>query len=124
MKDMKNRLKSRRGETLTELLIAAVIVAFATALMAGMVSASSNMITQSRDRFAGYYVDVGAAVNGNTNEHVSGFTTNVVFSEGATSVYLYETGDETGTGRTIPVSCFQTDTGVVCYELPKAGAGG
>ena len=50
---MKRKLKSRRGETLTEILIAIFVTALAICLLAGMVSASMSINSKVREADAG-----------------------------------------------------------------------
>ena len=55
MKKLKKKLKSLSGETLTETLAALLIAALALTMLAGAISASSNVINKSRDRLEKYY---------------------------------------------------------------------
>lgn len=67
MKRLCAKLKSRGGETLAEVLVALLVAALALTLFASMVSASFNMITQSRSTLETYYED-GTFANPNTDE--------------------------------------------------------
>lgn len=49
------RLRSRRGETLTEVLVSTLIAAVALTMLASMVTTGARLVTQSRDRLAEYY---------------------------------------------------------------------
>ena len=48
------RLRSKAGESITEVLVALMISALGLMLLAGMITASSNMITKSRDKITDY----------------------------------------------------------------------
>lgn len=50
---MKKKLQSRRGETLTEVLVAILVTALAICLLAGMVQVSMSMNAQMREADAG-----------------------------------------------------------------------
>lgn len=61
---MKNKLRARRGETLTEVLVAVLVTALAICIMAGMVHASMsiNMKLRETDGGAdGFYSSLSAA---------------------------------------------------------------
>ncbi len=47
--------KSRSGESITEVLVALLISAVALVMLASMITASSRLITQSKDRMESYY---------------------------------------------------------------------
>ena len=51
----KKRLRSSRGESIAEVLVSLLISAVALVMLASMISASSRMISESRDSFAEYY---------------------------------------------------------------------
>ena len=55
MKAIRKKLHSRRGESLTEVLISVLIAALASTLLAGMVSASVRMIQSSSAALQDYY---------------------------------------------------------------------
>lgn len=52
---LRRRLKNRRGETITEVLVALLISALALTMLAAMIASASKMVEQSRDRLDGYY---------------------------------------------------------------------
>ena len=53
-KSVKKRLKNNSGESITEVLVALLISALALVLLAGMINASSNLITNSKDKISSY----------------------------------------------------------------------
>ncbi|MDO5491496.1 MAG: hypothetical protein Q4F96_03740 [Bacillota bacterium] len=52
---LKKRIRSRAGETIAETLVALLIAALALTMLAGAVSAASNMIRDSRTALNNYY---------------------------------------------------------------------
>ena len=58
---MKRKLKSRRGETLVESLCAVLIASLSAALLAGMVTAASNMNISARENDAKLYSSISDA---------------------------------------------------------------
>ncbi len=55
MNRVSKKLKSRAGETLSEVLIALLIAALALTILANMISASSKMVLDSRGSLEKYY---------------------------------------------------------------------
>lgn len=49
------KLRSRTGESIAETLIAVLVIAVAAMLLAGMISATNNMVRQSNDKMNEYY---------------------------------------------------------------------
>ena len=62
MKRMKQKLRARAGETLTETLAALLVGVIALAILAGMVMSSSKLIHKSRTWLSKYYTS-DAALN-------------------------------------------------------------
>lgn len=52
---IQNRLRSRRGESLTEVLVGLLIAALSITMMAGAITSSVNMIRSSSSRMQNYY---------------------------------------------------------------------
>ena len=50
-----DKLRSRRGESLTEVLVSTLIAAVALTMLASMVATGARLVNQSRDRLAEYY---------------------------------------------------------------------
>ncbi len=63
MEKLKKKLRSQSGESLAETLVSLLIAALALIMLAGAMSASSGVITKSRDKLDSYY---------STNEEASG----------------------------------------------------
>ena len=49
------KLRSRAGESIAETLIAVLVIAVASVLLAGMIAATNNIVRQSRVRMEAYY---------------------------------------------------------------------
>lgn len=56
-----NKLRSRRGETLTETLVGILLVGLASVVLASMVGASSRMSAQALKRDADLYEEIASA---------------------------------------------------------------
>lgn len=100
----RNKLKHRRGETLTEVLVSVLVVAMSIALLAGMVGASMRMNAAARN------LDSGSDGNGGFYGELSEVETHVFTSADAPITVLL-----TGDGRS-PVEL----TGLRSY---RAGTG-
>lgn len=50
-----NKLRSRTGETITETLVSVLISALALVMLAGAITAASNIIKRSRNALSNYY---------------------------------------------------------------------
>lgn len=66
MSGVSEKLKSRAGETLSEVLIALLIAALALTILANMISASSKMVLDSRSSLEKYYQAQGETTTGGT----------------------------------------------------------
>ena len=64
MKKIRSKLQSKRGESLSEVLIALLISALALTILASMISASSNIVMTSRRALENYYSAAPQAVSG------------------------------------------------------------
>ena len=60
MKKILNKLREKRGESISEVLIGLLIAAAAVMLLAGMVNASTVLVQRSRDRMDAYYAQNNA----------------------------------------------------------------
>ena len=49
------KLRSQTGESIAETLIAVLVIAVATMLLAGMITATNNMVRQSKEKANEYY---------------------------------------------------------------------
>lgn len=56
-----NKLRSRKGETLTETLVAVLLVGLASVVLASMISAASHMSAQALERDKDLYEEITAA---------------------------------------------------------------
>lgn len=120
--DMKGRitakLKSISGESLGETLISLVIAALALLMLAGAISAATNVIMRSKEAMNDYYsADVNVATHGSANGTVeiglsnTGFSGNAVISGTGISENLEI--------RSISVSYYlnnEHNTSVISYE--------
>lgn len=59
MKKLARKLKSRTGETITEVLVALLISTFALLMLAMMIRSAQNSVTVSRKAIEKYYSDPG-----------------------------------------------------------------
>ena len=66
------KLKGRGGESLTEVLVSLLISAVALTMLASMISASTGMVKQSREKLDDYYTNNNGLVT-RTGTSVSGF---------------------------------------------------
>ena len=55
MKHIKKKLKSCAGESLAETLVAVLVIALALTMLAGMITATTNIVTKSRNKMNDYY---------------------------------------------------------------------
>ena len=69
------KLKSEKGETISEVLIALLVAALAIVLLAGMINASYSMITKSKEKNEKYTVAENGIVEQSTDSEVSGKVT-------------------------------------------------
>lgn len=71
MKKIWNKLRGTAGESLAETLVAVLIIAFASIVLAGMISATVNMVKRSESSMKTYYAksaDLEKMVTENTTE--------------------------------------------------------
>lgn len=64
MKKLVEKLRARAGESFVEILIALLIVAFATILLVGMYAASGAVNVSAKEQDADFYEDLMAVENG------------------------------------------------------------
>lgn len=55
LREMGRRLRSQRGESLTEVLVSTLIAAVALVMLASMISTGARLVDQSRDALRSYY---------------------------------------------------------------------
>lgn len=55
MKQIRKKLQSRIGESLAETLVAVLVIALALTMLAGMITATANMVTRSKETMNTYY---------------------------------------------------------------------
>ncbi len=65
---MCGKLKNRAGETLAEVLVSILVIAFAVLLLASMVSASGSIDLSTRERDEKFYQDLTNAETHHRNE--------------------------------------------------------
>ena len=85
------RLKSKKGESISEVLVALLLSTLGIMLLAGMINASANMITKSKDKIKDYV----EAENGIVAQSSSGVSGTVSFTniEGTETIKLNEDGN-------------------------------
>lgn len=107
------KLKGQSGETLTETLVALLIAALALVMLAGMISSTTRIVTQSKTTMNSYY-------DGN----------NVVAEQGTSgdtaSVTIELVNGGTGESKQYSVSVYRNNTlgntPVVSYRVPTPTA--
>ncbi len=87
VRNMTGKLNSRAGESIAETLVAILIAALALLLLAGTISASSNLITMSSSKLDTYYKannDIENRISSDSSESASTSTAVVCISAGTT----------------------------------------
>ena len=107
---MKNKMRSRSGETLTEILVAVLISSLAIALLVTMISVSSGMIDRSRNDLSEYYM----RSNDLAEMQDSGLSAGVTTETGTLSLKL--------NGAAVPLSTGKTSFNVKYYVNDLEGS--
>ena len=81
---VKTKLRSSRGESISETLVAVLISALALVMLAGAIATASRLVTSSRTKLGRYYDSNNAMV---TMEHPNGYV-DITISDGTKSVLL------------------------------------
>ena len=106
------RPRSRRGETITEVLVALLISALGLVLLAGMIGTATRLITDSRAQTEAYI----EAENALAAQSGSGKAGTVGFSLGSTPIRLAD-----GEAAAVPVAFFtnggQGDKAILSYKV-------
>ena len=84
---LRKKLKSRSGESIGETLVALLIAAVALVMLAGAISASSDVIATSRKKLEKYYE--GEEKLANHSDHGSGASINITDDSGAINFNSY-----------------------------------
>lgn len=85
---LKNKLKSKKGETITETLVSVLIAAAAMILFASMITSSQRILQKSESIMAAYYdgetkMEAAMATGGTTGKSTTGTAKAAVGTEGA-----------------------------------------
>lgn len=99
-----SRLKSSRGETLAETLVAVLISALSLVILAGMITAATRLITKSRDSVRSYVESENALADPAS----AGTEGTVIIRMNSSEIKPYDGSSGTGIG-------------VYYYELSAAG---
>ncbi len=116
------KLRSRSGESIGETLVALLISTMGIMLLAGMITASTRMVIQSRDAFDDYY-----AVNNAVAKH-DAEAINSYFESGSVTITIKDSSNKTL--LTVPDITYYKDTKlgrspVISYGVPYiSGEGG
>lgn len=105
---MHHKLKSKKGESITEVLVALLISALAIVLLAGMVNASTNMILKSKNKMEKYANAENSVVERNGNEPATG---TVTFKIGENKIRLNDDNNGT-TDNEVSVEYYTNDESV------------
>ena len=86
---IRNKIHSRKGETIGETLVALLISALALTMLAGAITAGSNMIKTSKDKISAYYnaAESMASLPDTCNSKVT-FSVDGGFSQTAKTSYV------------------------------------
>lgn len=116
-----SRLKSRRGDSLSEVLVAMLIAAMGLVILASMITSSVSIIRKSKATSEAYVKQENALVSHTESEAMSG---TVTFSVDGSA---FRTNDSR-TSASIDVNYFQNNKAngktVVSYEVVNADEGG
>lgn len=85
---LKNKLKSKKGETITETLVSVLIAAAAMILFASMITSSQRILQKSESIMAAYYegeanMEAAMVTGGTTGKSTTGTAKAAVGTEGA-----------------------------------------
>lgn len=107
MRNLVNKLKSKKGESLAEVFVAILIAAVALLLLSSMIYAATHIVAKGDGKMAEFYAGISAMESKEGNR---------------TSSVLYITS---GSGHAeIPVSmCIDEKTGLASYEPVDNKAG-
>ena len=116
MRRMIRKLRSRRGESLTEVLVATLIAAVALTMLASMVTTGSRLVSQSRDRLTEYY-EAGNALAAQEPLAEDPPTIELLVKNGNAQVRLK--AGETGLEAYVFVNDTLSSEGVAAYRWKK-----
>lgn len=111
MKKLKQKLRSRAGESISETLVAVLISALALVMLAGAMSAATSVVNRSRDKLNEYYNGNETMMESGT-ELTQGITITEDNTEGSISLevkcdIVYYTNEAFG------------DKPVIAYEIKR-----
>ena len=114
VKKIGNKLKSRSGESIAEVLIAVLVAAVGLVLLAGMIGSTTHLVKESED-LIGDYVDADRALVERSGE--SGLSGNVVIKSGVREVKL----SDDALSASIPVVYYKnsgiTTRDIISYKV-------
>lgn len=112
------KLRSRRGETLTETLAATLVIALAILMMAGMVASAIRIDAGAREADEKFYEELSRAEGGG-GYYVDGGGDDAGDTDSASSVTLTN-NDETDESKNveIKVALSGTEGGLTAYHKP------
>ena len=109
------KLRSRRGESIAEVLVATLISAVALVLLASMIASSTNLIQRSENKLEAYYAQNNElAVQDGSSESAAGGK--VTVSSGATTVHLRPDDPADGEPVKYFINTESENTKVVSYR--------
>ena len=86
MKECENasrKIRSNKGESITEVLVALLISAVALTMLASMIVSATHMIERTRDQMGQYYTEYNTLVSTETSDMTNGKLTFKTSSNGA-----------------------------------------
>ena len=112
-----NKLRSRSGESISETLVALVISSLALVMLAGAISAASNMVTKTRVKLEKYYAanEYVAKQTGEiaSNDPDKALTSKTITIKDGNSIVIFEKSN-------VPVYINKVfNDQVAAYKIPK-----
>lgn len=99
----RKKLRSQRGDSLSETLVALLVGCLALVMLAGAITTSASLVTRSREKMQEYYAANNAIVSGGSAEGVTSGTVTVTISGGVSQnlgTYSYRANNTVG-GKTV-----------------------
>lgn len=103
MKQIRNKIRSRAGESLAEVLVALLVATLALMILAGMITSTTSIVKASESKMGDYYAENAKL------ENISGTNTTVTITvtDDATVTHAFDVSlnyyqnQVFGTGRTV-----------------------
>lgn len=118
MKQIKVKLRSRLGESMAETLVALLVASLALMVLAGMITATSNIVKTSEEKMDDYYVECRklATFAAEDEGEIGAGTVTITVSDGELETVVSENVD------VVKNDIFANHT-VTAYRVPTAADG-